>query len=137
PLRIIPAVGWRLHPIPAAVAGLPLGVADLAALGEAVPFLLGLNPSAVELLDRTLLAFVAAAGGDVPEGVEGLLLVEFERDQPAAARGAVGDAVRGLQHLTRSVESAPDRAGLQRLGEGDGLGRPAPARVPATRPPLR
>ncbi|HXJ31257.1 MAG TPA: FAD-binding oxidoreductase, partial [Gemmatimonadales bacterium] len=65
-LGIVTAVEWRLDPIPTAVAGLTLGFADFAALGEAVPFLLGLNPSAVELLDRTLLAFVAEAGGEVP-----------------------------------------------------------------------
>src|SRR5215510_11356621 len=136
-LGIITAIEWRLDPIPAAVAGLTLGVADLAALGEAVPFLLGLNPSAVELLDRTLLAFVAEAGGDVPDGVEGLLLVEFEREQAAAARGALGDAVRGLRHLTRSVETAPDRAGLERLWKVRRLASPALARLPATRRSLQ
>ena len=136
-LGIITAVEWRLDPIPAAVAGLTLGFADLTTLGEAVPFLLGLNPSAVELLDRTLLTFVAAAGGDVPEGVEGLLLVEFERDQPAAARGAVGDAVRGLKHLTRTVETAPDRAGLEELWKVRRLASPALARLPATRRSLQ
>ena len=136
-LGIITAVEWRLDPIPAAVAGLTLGFADLAALGEAVPFLLGLNPSAVELLDRTLLAFVAAAGGDVPEGVEGLLLIEFERDQAAAARGAVGDAVRGLKHLAHTVETAPDRAGLEKLWSVRRLASPALARLPATRRSLQ
>ncbi len=136
-LGIVTAVEWRLDPIPAEVAGLTLGFADLAALGEAVPFLLGLNPSAVELLDCTLLAFVADAGGDVPAGVEGLLLVEFERDQAAAARGAVGDAVRGLKHLTRTVETAPDRAGLERLWKVRRLASPALARLPATRRSLQ
>ncbi|MGE5143558.1 MAG: FAD-binding oxidoreductase [Acidobacteriota bacterium] len=136
-LGIITTVEWRLDPIPAAVAGLTLGFADLAALGEAVPFLLNLNPSAVELLDRTLLAFVAQAGGDVPEGVEGLLLVEFEREQPAAALGAVGDAVRGLKHLAHTVETAPDRAGLEQLWKVRRLASPALARLPETRRSLQ
>jgi len=136
-LGIVTAVEWRLDPIPAEVAGLTLGFADLAALGEAVPFLLGLSPSAVELLDRTLLAFVAQAGGDVPEGVEGLLLVEFERDQAAAARGAVGDAVRGLKHLTHTVETAPDRDGLEQLWKVRRLASPALARLPETRRSLQ
>jgi FAD/FMN-containing dehydrogenase len=136
-LGIVTAVEWRLDPIPAAVAGLTLGFADLAALGEAVPFLLALNPSAVELLDRTLLSFVAEAGGDVPKGVEGLLLVEFERDQAAAARGAVGDAVRGLKHLTHTVETAPDRAGLEQLWKVRRLASPALARLPETRRSLQ
>lgn len=136
-LGIVTAVEWRLDPVPAEVAGLTLGFADLAALGEAVPFLLGLNPTAVELLDRTLLGFVADAGGAVPEGVEGLLLVEFEREQAAAARGAVGDAVRGLKHLTRSVETAPDRAGLEELWKLRRLASPALARLPETRRSLQ
>lgn len=136
-LGIITTVEWRLDPIPSAVAGLTLGIADLAALGEAVPFLLGLDPSAVELLDRTLLSFVADAGGEVPEGIEGLLIVEFERAQPAAARGAVGDAVRGLQHLARTIETAPDRAGLERLWNVRRLASPALARLPETRRSLQ
>jgi FAD/FMN-containing dehydrogenase len=136
-LGIVTAIEWRLDPVPAAVAGLTLGFADLAALGEAVPFLLSLDPSAVELLDRTLLAFVAEAGGDVPEGVEGLLLVEIERDRAAAARGAVGDAVRGLKHLARTVETAPDRAGLEQLWNVRRLASPALARLPETRRSLQ
>ena len=136
-LGIVTAVEWRLDAIPADVAGLTLGFADLAALGEAVPFLLGLNPSAVELLDRTLLSFVAEAGGEVPEGVEGLLLVEFERERAAAARGAVGDAVRGLKPLTRTVETAPDRAGLEELWKVRRLASPALARLPETRRSLQ
>ncbi len=136
-LGIVTAVDWRLDPIPAAVAGLTLGLADLASLGEAVPFLLGLNPTAVELLDRTLLSFVSEAGGEVPQGVEGLLLVEFEREQAAGARGAVGDAVRGLKHLTHTVETAPDRAGLEELWKIRRLASPALARLPETRRSLQ
>jgi len=136
-LGIITTVEWRLDPIPPAVAGLTVGIADLAALGEAVPFLLGLDPSAVELLDRTLLSFVAEAGGDVPAGIEGLLIVEFEREQAAAARGAVGDAVRGLKHLARTIETAPDRAGLEQLWKVRRLASPALARLPETRRSLQ
>ena len=136
-LGIVTTVEWRLDPIPAEVAGLTLGFADLTALSEAVPFLLGLEPSAVELLDRTLLAYVAAAGGEVPENVEGLLLVEFEREQAAAARGAVGDAVRGLKHLSLTVETAPDRAGLEKLWRVRRLASPALARLPETRRSLQ
>lgn len=136
-LGIITAVEWRLDPVPAAVAGLTLGLADLTALGEAVPFLLGLNPSAIELLDRTLLSFMADAGGDVPQGIEGLLLVEFEREQAAAARGAVGDAVRGLRHLAHTIETAPDRAGLDELWKIRRLASPALARLPETRRSLQ
>jgi FAD/FMN-containing dehydrogenase len=136
-LGIVTTVEWRLDPIPPDVTGVALWFGDLTAAGDAVPSLVALNPSAVELLDRTLLGFVAQAGGEVPPGVECLLLVEFERDSAAAARGVVGDAVRGLKHLTLQVETAVDRAGLERLWAIRRLASPALARLPETRRSLQ
>jgi len=136
-LVCVTGVEWRLEPIPPDQAGVALGFGDLAALGEAVPYLVALNPSAVELLDRTLLSFVEDAGGPVPPGLACLLLVEFERESAAAARGAVGDAVRGLRHLTAHVETAVDRAGLERLWAVRRLASPALARLPETQRSLQ
>src|SRR6266540_1186905 len=116
-LAFITQIEWRLEPILPDVAGVALGFGALEALGDAVPYLLALNPSAVELLDRTILSFVEEAGVSLPPGLACLLLVEFERETAAAARGVVGDAVRGLKHLTAHVETAVDRAGLARLSE--------------------
>jgi FAD/FMN-containing dehydrogenase len=135
-LACVTAVEWRLEPIPPDQAGVALGFRDLAALGEAVPYLVALNPSAVELLDRTLLSFVEDAGAVTP-GLACLLLVEFERETSAAARGAVGDAVRGLRHLTAHVETAVDRAGLERLWAVRRLASPALARLPETQRSLQ
>ncbi len=132
-LGIVTTVEWQLDPVPSDVAGVVLGFGDLAAAGDAVPFLVARNPSAVELLDRTLLGFIAQAGGEVPPGVECLLLVEFERESAAAAHGVVGDAVRGLKHLTLQVETAVDRAGLEHLWTIRRLASPALARLPETR----
>jgi FAD/FMN-containing dehydrogenase len=100
----------------------------VAQLAEAVPYLVALNPSAVELLDRTLLDVVRAAGGDLPAGLEGLLLVEFERETAPAARAVVGDAVRGLQTSTAHVAMAVDRGGLDALWAVRRLASPALAR---------
>ncbi|HEY6853934.1 MAG TPA: FAD-binding oxidoreductase, partial [Gemmatimonadales bacterium] len=136
-LACVTAVDWRLDPIPPDQAGVALGFRDLAALGEAVPYLVALNPTAVELLDRTLLSFVEDAGGVVTPGLACLLLVEFERETAAAARGAVGDAVRGLRHLTAHVETAVDRAGLERLWAVRRLASPALARLPETQRSLQ
>src|SRR5207245_2264889 len=61
-LALVTAVRWRLEPIPPDVAGAALGFASLEALGHAVPFLIALNPSAVELLDRTFLELVGGCG---------------------------------------------------------------------------
>ena len=138
-LAFVTAVEWRLEPIPPDVAGVALGFRTLEQLTEAVPFLVALNPSAVELLDRTLLDFVRSAGVDLPEGLEmeGLLLVEFERETQAAARGVVGDAVRGLAASTAHVATAVDRAGLEHLWAVRRLASPALARLPETRRSLQ
>src|SRR5438477_4967150 len=114
-LAFITAVQWRLAPLPPHVAGAALGFASLEAVGAAVHNLVALNPSAVELLDRTFLAWAGHARARLPEGPDVLLLVEFERDTPATARGAVGDAVRALKALATHVETAVDKRGLERL----------------------
>lgn len=136
-LAFVTAVGWRLEPIPPDVGGAVLGFSSLEALAEAVPYLVALNPSAVELLDATFLGFVRATGTELPAGLAGLLLVEFERDTAAAARGVVGDAVRGLKALTSFVETAVDRSGLERLWAVRHLASPALARLPDTQRSLQ
>lgn len=129
-LGIVTAVDWRLDLEPRSVAGAALGFAGHDELREALSFLVARQPSAIELLDQSLLAFVNQAGGGIPEAVESLLLVEFERPKSAAATGAVGDAVRGLKHLLVHVETAVDRAGLEHLWSVRRLASPALARLP-------
>ncbi len=138
-LALVTAVEWRLEPIAPDVAGAALGFADLRQLAEAIPFLVDLNPSAVELLDRTLLEFVRETGAaaSLPDGLEGLLLVEFERETQTAARGIVGDAVRGLRSSTAHVATAIDRAGLEALWAIRRLASPALARLPERRRSLQ
>jgi FAD/FMN-containing dehydrogenase len=131
-LAFVTAVHWRLDPIPPDLAGVALGFNDLAALAEAVPFLLSLNPSALELLDASLLRLIP----DAPI-VAVLLLLEFERETGAAARGVVGDAVRGLKHQVAHVETAVDRAGLDKLWEVRRLASPALARLPPSQRSLQ
>lgn len=138
-LALVTAVEWRLDPIPTDVAGAALGFGELTALAEAVPYLVALNPSAVELLDRTLLSVMEQEPGarELPAGLACLLLVEFERETAAAARGVVGDAVRGLKQATAHVETAVDRAGLEKLWAVRRLASPALARLPATQRSLQ
>ena len=124
-LAIVTAVHWRLDPIPPDVAGAALGFADLESMSEAVPYLVSLKPSALELLDATLLQFVPEA-----PPVACLLLVEFERETAAAARGVVGDAVRGLKQSVSHVATAVNRAGLEQLWQVRRLASPALARLP-------
>jgi len=131
-LAIVTAVHWRLDPIPPDVAGAALGFADLESMTEAVPYLVSLKPSALELLDESLLQFVP----DAPK-VACLLLVEFERESAAAARGVVGDAVRGLKQSVSHVETAVNRAGLAKLWSVRREASPALARLPATQRSLQ
>ena len=131
-LAIITAVHWRLDPIPPDVAGAALGFADLESMAEAVPYLVSLNPSALELLDETLLQFVS----DAPK-VACLLLVEFERETAAAVRGVVGDAVRGLKQSVTHVETAVNRAGLEQLWNVRRQASPALSRLPPTQRSLQ
>jgi FAD/FMN-containing dehydrogenase len=136
-LALVTAVEWRLDPTPPDVGGAVLGFGSLEALAESVPYLVALNPSAVEFLDATFLGFVRDAGTDFPTALAGLLLVEFERDTGAAARGVVGDAVRGLKALTSYVETAVDRGGLEKLWAVRRLASPALARLPETQRSLQ
>jgi FAD/FMN-containing dehydrogenase len=131
-LGIVTAVHWRLDTIPSDIAGAALGFADLESMAEAVPYLVSLSPTALELLDRTLLQFVPEA-----PNVACLLLVEFERESSAAARGVVGDAVRGLKSSVTHVETAVDRRGLEQLWNVRRLASPALARLPASRRSLQ
>ncbi|HEV8399459.1 MAG TPA: FAD-binding oxidoreductase [Gemmatimonadales bacterium] len=131
-LAFVTAVHWRLDPIPPDQAGVALGFDDLSALAEAVPFLLSLNPTAVELLDASLLRLIP----DAPQHAV-LLLVEFERETAAAARGVVGDAVRGLKDHVAHVETAVDRAGLEKLWAVRRMASPALARLPASQRSLQ
>lgn len=131
-LGIVTGVEWRLDPIPADVAGVAMGFADLDAMTEAVPYLVSLRPSAVELLDITLLTLLP----DAPK-VACLVLVEFEREGATAARGAVSDAVRGLKHSAVHVETAVNRDGLERLWNIRRQASPALARLPPTQRSLQ
>jgi len=131
-LAIITAIHWRLDPIPPDVAGAALGFADLESMAEALPYLVSLHPSALELLDETLLQFVS----DAPK-VACLLLVEFERETASAARGVVGDAVRGLKQSVTHVETAVNRAGLEQLWNVRRQASPALSRLPPTQRSLQ
>jgi FAD/FMN-containing dehydrogenase len=113
-------IRWRLAPIAPARTGLRISLRSLDDLEEAVRALVALEPSAVELLDRTFLELVGpgAAPSDEPpsrRAAEAVLLVEFERETDAAARGVIGDAVRALGDLAADVETALTPEEEQRL----------------------
>lgn len=110
-LGIVTEITWKLAPIPPHRASLRVVLGDLAALPEAVSALLALEPSALELLDRTFLDVVPATRLPAPvaglgPGAQAVLLVEFEGDDPGWVRGAVSDASRLMGPLAAEVETA-------------------------------
>jgi FAD/FMN-containing dehydrogenase len=138
-LGFVTAVEWRLDLVPAAAAALRVDLPSLEALGPAVEALLRTSPTAVELLDRTFLDLVreSHAGHLPPEGTEAVLLVELERATAAAARGAVGDAVRLVSPLALNVETALTPEEVVRTWELRHAASPILARQPDNRRSLQ
>ena len=110
-LAFITEIEWRLEAVPPARSAVRLALSHLDDLGDAVTALRRLDPSAIELLDRTFLDLVREKRGSealpgLPPSAEAVLLVEFERENAAAARGAAGDAVRAVAPWSAGVETA-------------------------------
>jgi len=111
-LGIITSIEWRLDGIPTHRAGAGIALQDLGSLADIVPAILQYQPSALELLDQTFLDLVRSASERgtaadwAPKSAAGLLLVEFERDNPASLRGTLDDTVRAVDHLAAGVRTA-------------------------------
>ncbi len=115
-LGLVTTILWRLDPIPPARSGLRVALASLDDLEPAVRALVPLDPSAVELLDRTFLDLLPGRGGDTtPPAAEAVLLVEFERSDQRGARRVATDAVQALQDLALEVATALTPEEEQRL----------------------
>jgi FAD/FMN-containing dehydrogenase len=123
-LGIITAVEVRLAPRPARSATILATLRSLDDLTQAVEALLPLGPSALELLDRTYLDFVRAAGSAIPGGTEAVLLVELETDSRAGAAALSG--------IAASVVPADDEASARKLWDLRHLASPILARLPDT-----
>ncbi|HET9040892.1 MAG TPA: FAD-binding oxidoreductase [Gemmatimonadales bacterium] len=130
-LGIVTSAVWRLDPVPPARAGLRIGLRSLDDLADAVESLLVHAPSAVELLDRTFLELVGEAG---PEAV---LLVEVERDDPAAAREAVERAAAAVAPWAATVDPGFTAAAAERLWALRHAASPILAGLPESRRSLQ
>jgi len=130
-LGFVTAAEWRLDPLPAARAGLRVALPTLDVLGDAVAALLEHEPSAVELLDRTFLELVGETGA------EAVLLVELERDEPAAARSAVQRAARAVAPWATGVDTGLTPAAAERLWALRHAASPILAALPETRRSLQ
>jgi len=109
-LAIVTGIEWRLVPRPSCYGGVRAALRDVSALGELVPLLSPLDPSAVEYLDATFLRFVGEG-----RGAAGLLLVELEADDPGELSQRVERAQEILRPHARELQAAFDRRALEDL----------------------
>lgn len=135
-LAVITAARLRLVAQPAHTTMVVLGYPDMASAADATPRLLTFSPSAIEGLDRRIMAVIAARHGQaavpaMPHG-DGWVLVELTDDDPLRlterARGLVSSAgavdaeiVADHQRAATLWQIRADGAGLA----GVGLAKPA------------
>jgi FAD/FMN-containing dehydrogenase len=141
-LGLITAIRWRLVPVAAARTGLRVALPSLDDLEAAVRGLVALEPSAVELLDRTFLDLVALAGRggdrpDLPRETEAVLLVEFERGSQEQARAVVDDAAQAMRGVATDIVAALTAQEEFRLWSLRHAASPILANLPADRRSLQ
>ena len=118
-LGIVTEIEWRLNPVPSERAGLRMALRSLDQLSQLVESLLALEPSALELLDRSFLDLLETdtlAGAEIAfAGVEAVLLVEFERDTADLLRDALESASELAKPHVESVATAFTATAAERL----------------------
>lgn len=149
-LGLVTAIRWQLNAIQAGRAGMRVALRSLNDLEEAVRKLIQLDPSAVELLDRTfldLIQFAGPGGGDrptalglgsgLPPDAEAVLLIEFEREDAGAAQKVLADAVAAIRHLASDIVIAQNPAEEQHIWALRHAASPILASLPADRRSLQ
>ena len=137
-LGFVTRIDWRLDPQPAHRAGLRVELRSLDDLVKVVAALLACEPSAVELLDRTFLELVSHTDiGEGRAGVEAILLVEIERDDPRSLRQAVARAADTVRPWAAAVDTALSAESAARLWELRHAASPILAGLPEDRRSLQ
>jgi FAD/FMN-containing dehydrogenase len=133
-LGIVTEIEWRLDHTPQHRAGLRLILGSLEQIAPAVTALQSLNPSAVELLDRSFLDLVAAGALNEAElrkpDAEAVLLVELERDDAASLLEAVELAVAAVRGSAVAIETGASAEAADRLWAIRHAASPILARLP-------
>jgi FAD/FMN-containing dehydrogenase len=118
-----------------------MALASLDQLAAMVASLSPLQPSALELLDRSFLDLISAdeagnAGIQFP-GAEAVLLVELEREDPISLRNALSDATARARPVALSVDAAYSADAAARLWAIRHAASPILARLPESRRSLQ
>ncbi|HEY4649052.1 MAG TPA: FAD-binding oxidoreductase [Gemmatimonadales bacterium] len=138
-LGIVTQVEWRLSSIPAHQAGLRIALRSLDQLSVMVGALRSLQPSALELLDRSFLDLIEADAPEevIPSEAEAVLLAEFEQDAPGTLEDILGQATALATPLAHSVAAAGNREESERLWSIRHAASPILARLPEERRSLQ
>jgi FAD/FMN-containing dehydrogenase len=137
-LGFVTRIDWRLDPQPAHRAGLRIELRSLDDLVKVVAALLACEPSAVELLDRTFLQLVSHTEiGEGLAGIDAILLVEIERDDPRELREAVAVAADTVRPWAAAVDTALTPESAARLWELRHAASPILAGLPEDRRSLQ
>lgn len=115
-LALITEATLKLTPKPPAIRTLRADYVDVAAAAEAVARIMAqpATPCALEFMDDSALKLAREHGGDIPENIGALLLIEVDGEENALAASvdAVSHAarVRGLVQLRAAANAAESAA---------------------------
>jgi len=112
-LGIITEIEWALAAVPARRAALRVDLDTLASLADVILRLHPLDPSAIELIDRTFLDVLPPE--ERSEGIRAVLLIEFEGEDEDVLTQTVHDARRRVAPLVERVTTATSGAAADRL----------------------
>jgi len=142
-LGLISSAKLKLSPQPReSMMGL-LHFDDLGLVGRATELIRELRPSMIEIIERRILDLarerIPAVRPYLPEGIEAILLVEFQGDQ----RSALEDSFRELERrlvtsgrLARGLTLARDKARMAELARVRAVSGPILNRAPGPRRPV-
>jgi FAD/FMN-containing dehydrogenase len=131
-LAVVTEVEVALEPVAALTTTLLVTLGSLDDIAPAVLALRPLEPSALELLDRTYLELApSSVGGAIPRSTEAVLLAEFEGE------GRGGGARERVRGIALSIEMAAQGEAADRLWALRRLASPKLAALPASRRSLQ
>ncbi|MCZ6760203.1 MAG: FAD-binding oxidoreductase [Gemmatimonadetes bacterium] len=136
-LAFVVSAQLRLSPIPTAVGALLLTVADLDALSALIPALISFHPSALELMDRSLLKYATARIPSNVSDAAALLIAEYEAENSTRLEELLTEIQRKCAHECTSIEAAADEFELHELWTVRHAASSALANLPETKRSLQ
>lgn len=138
-LAFVVSAQLRLSPIPTAVGALLLTVAELDALSTLIPALRSFDPppSALELMDRSLLRYATARVPSNVSDAAALLIAEYEAENATQLEELLTEIQRKCAHECTSIEAVADESELHELWAVRHAASSALANLPETKRSLQ